>query len=89
MGQKLPTEGVSNVELNTSDSIKKIINDSGYSVDEFVELLHTDRVLNDNEKTVVDNIRNEIGVPDVGIKMKKQSHKVIYISIYMMKNIQA
>ncbi|WP_103458528.1 hypothetical protein [Bacillus mycoides] len=89
MGQKLPTEGVSNAELNTSDSIKKIINDSGYSVDEFVELLHPDRVLNDNEKTVVDKIRNEIGVPDVGIKMKKQSHKVIYISIYMMKNIQA
>ncbi|OSY02481.1 hypothetical protein S2E19_03959 [Bacillus mycoides] len=71
MGQKLPTEGVSNVELNTSDSIKKIINDSGYSVDEFVELLHPDRVLNDNEKTVVDKIRNEIGVPDVGTKMAK------------------
>ncbi|EOO34249.1 hypothetical protein IKK_05730, partial [Bacillus mycoides] len=46
MGQKLPTEGISNAELNTSDSIKKIINDSGYSVDEFVELLHPDRVLN-------------------------------------------
>ncbi len=71
MGQKLPTEGVRNVELNTSDSIKKIINDSVYSVDEFIELLHPDRALDDNEKTVVDKIRNEIGVPDVGTKMAK------------------
>ncbi|PEA52394.1 hypothetical protein CON64_24040, partial [Bacillus pseudomycoides] len=57
------TEGISNAELNTCDSIKRIINDNGHSVDEFVELLHPDRVLNANEKTVVDNIRNEIGVP--------------------------
>lgn len=70
-GQKVPPEGLSNAELNTSDSIKKIINNSGYSVDEFVELLHPDRALNDNEKTVVDKIRNEIGVPDVGTKMAK------------------
>ncbi|HDR7600158.1 TPA: hypothetical protein QCX65_003567 [Bacillus mycoides] len=70
-GQKVPPEGIRNVELNTSDSIKKIINDSGYSVDEFIELLHPDRALNDNEKTVVDKIRNEIGVPDVCTKMAK------------------
>ncbi|MED1436646.1 T7SS effector LXG polymorphic toxin [Bacillus mycoides] len=70
-GQKVPPEGLSNAELNTSDSVKKFINNSGYSVDEFVGLLHPDRVLNASEKTVVDNIRNEIGVPDVGTKMKK------------------
>ncbi|HDR7613807.1 TPA: hypothetical protein QCX47_005615 [Bacillus mycoides] len=70
-GQKVPPEGLSNAELNTSNSIKKLINNSGYSVDKFVELLHPDRVLNANEKTVVDAIRNEIGVPNVGTRMTK------------------
>lgn len=34
-------------------------------------LLHPDRVLNYNEKAIVDSIRDEIGIPDGGTKMTK------------------
>ncbi|WP_244971202.1 hypothetical protein [Vallitalea guaymasensis] len=61
----------SKVELNTCDNIKNIINENGYSTDEFVELLHPDRALNDNEKALVDSIRNQIGIPSADTTMSK------------------
>jgi len=62
---------VSNAELNTCDSIKKIINNKGYSVDEFAQLLHPDRVLSDSEELLVASVRKEIGLPSADTLMCK------------------
>ena len=64
-------EGVTKAEISTCDSIKKIINDKGYSVDEFAQLLHPDRVLSDSEKLLVDSVRKEIGLPSADTLMCK------------------
>jgi len=81
------TEGLTKAELNTCDSIKKIINDRGYPVDEFAQLLHPDRILSDSEKLLVDSVRKEIGLPSSDTLMCKtipQSdiYKYLYNSDY-------
>ena len=62
---------ISKAELNTCDSIKKIINNKGYSVDEFAQLLHPDRILSDSERFLVDSVRGEIGIPSADTLMCK------------------
>ena len=64
-------KGLSKAEINTCDSIKKIINGKGYSVDEFAQLLDPDRILSDSERLLVDSIRKEIGIPSADTLMCK------------------
>ncbi|WP_434297055.1 hypothetical protein [Clostridium sporogenes] len=68
---KAGIKGISKANLNTCNSIKKIINHKGYSVDEFVKLLHPDKVLSDSEKLIVDSVRKEIGLPSIDTLMCK------------------
>ena len=62
------SKGVSKAEINTAEGIKNIINRKGYSVDEFAQLLHPDRVLTNNTAfkttTGVDGISQSVGLPD-------------------------
>ena len=74
---------LSKAEINTSESIKKIIANNGLSVDEFTKLLHPDRILNNNEKEIVDSISNQIGIPPAGTIMSKVIPQIdIYKYLY-------
>ncbi|WP_260286489.1 ribonuclease YeeF family protein [Peribacillus aracenensis] len=55
----------------TSDGIKTVVNENGYEVDDFIKLLHPDKVLNLTEKDIVASIRNQIGIPSIGTVMAK------------------
>lgn len=59
------------VPIKTSTSIQSIIKDNGYTVDEFIELLHPDRILNKTEIEKVGVIRDQIGIPPENTTMAK------------------
>jgi hypothetical protein len=54
-----------------SPSIQTIIKEHGYSVDQFLELLHPDRILNKTEVEKVGLIRDQIGIPPENTAMAK------------------
>ncbi|WP_368505233.1 LXG domain-containing protein [Alkalihalophilus sp. As8PL] len=58
-------------QTKTSESIQKVITQNGHTVDEFLQLLHPDRVLTSSERRIVDSVREQIGIPSKNTPMAK------------------
>ncbi|WEG18946.1 LXG domain-containing protein [Alkalihalophilus pseudofirmus] len=67
--KELKTNSVN--QTKTSESIQKVITQNGLTVDEFMQLLHPDRVLSSAERRIVDSVREQIGIPSKNTPMAK------------------
>jgi len=61
-----------NIEtVKTSESIQTVLKKNDYTIDEFLKLLHPDRLLREEELRKVSIIRDQIGIPPKGTMMAK------------------
>ncbi|GGA16662.1 ribonuclease YeeF family protein [Psychrobacillus lasiicapitis] len=60
-----------NGAIKTSESIQVVLKKNGYTTDEFLKLLHPDRLLLDEEARKVNLIREQIGIPSKDTMMAK------------------
>lgn len=61
----------STVQSLTAESVKKIVEKNGITIDEFSELLDPNRILTNSELDIVKKVRMEIGLPLEGTVMNK------------------
>lgn len=70
-GQQRPQLKNGPIKTKTSESIQIILEKYGYSVDEFLVLLHPDKLLSEEDFQKVNLIRDEIGLPPKNTPMAK------------------